>query len=94
MKKHWFGIVVVLFIVAMIVLSIMAGIEESNKMDYIREYIKVGLEFKGSKFATMTEQNTEWTKYKVSYGLMTIKKVFFTVKNDTIVSVWTGYGLP
>lgn len=93
MKKHWFGIVVVLFTVGMIVLSIFAGKEEGNKKEYIRDNIKVGLEFKGNKLASMTEQNIEWTKYKISYGLF-VKAVYFTVKNDTIVSVWTGYGLP
>ena len=90
--KVLFGVI----LVATIALLILVGVDESDKQDYIKANINVGQEFifEGSKYTTMVEQTTEWKKYKIAYGGLLFKVVFFTIKNDTIVSVWTGYSLP
>lgn len=93
-KFPFFQFIMMVIFILIVVLSVLAGIEEGDRKEYIRNSVKVGLEFKESKFVEMVEDNTEWTKYRAGYGLIKFKAVFFTVKNDTIVSVWTGYGLP
>ena len=89
--KVLFGVI----LAAMIALLILVGVDESDKQDYIKTNINVGQEFifESSEYTTMVEQTTEWKKYKIAYGGL-VKFIFFTVKNDTIVSVWTGYSLP
>ena len=90
--KVLFGIGILL-----IILLITAAVLDDGYRDiYIRKNINVGQEFifEDSKYARKIEQNIESAEYKIGIGPFSVKGIYFIVKNDTIVSVRSGYGLP
>lgn len=89
--KVLFGVGILL----MVLLIIGAVLDDEYRDIYIKKNINVGQEFifEDSEYAKKIEQNTESAEYKIGIGPFGLKGIYFIVKNDTIVSVRSDYGL-